>query len=128
MLAGLFAAAAERATRGPEQEEQLHEVRKQAKRTRYAAEAVQPVVGRPARKYASAVAELQETLGDFQDGVVTRQVLRELGAAGHRAGENGFTFGRLHALEQVRAETAVARWPEARAAVSRKRLRRWLGG
>ncbi len=118
--------AAERSPRGPEQEKWLHEVRKEAKRTRYAAEAVQPVVGRPARRYAAAVAELQETLGDFQDGVVTRQVLRELGARGHRAGENGFTFGRLHASEQAKADAAVDRWPQARAAVSRRRLRRWF--
>ena len=118
--------AAEQAPRGPDKDELLHEVRKDAKRTRYAAEAVVPVFGGPARKYAAAVAELQESLGDFQDGVVTRAVLRELGALGHRAGENGFTFGRLHALEQVRAEAAVERWPQARAAVSRKRLRRWF--
>ena len=118
--------AAERAPRGPAKDELLHEVRKQAKRTRYAAEAVQPVVGRDARRYAAAVEELQESLGDFQDGVVSRQVLRELGALGHRSGENGFTFGRLHALEQVRAEAAVERWPQARAAVSRRRLRRWF--
>ena len=87
-----------------------------------------PVFGRPARRFAKAVAELQESLGDFQDGVVTRVVLRELGGLGHRAGENGFTFGRLHALEQVRAEAAVERWSAARAAVSRRRLRRWLDG
>jgi CHAD domain-containing protein len=118
--------AAERAPRGPEQDELLHEVRKDAKRTRYAAEAVEPVLGRDARRYAAAIAELQESLSDFQDGVVTRQVLRELGARASRAGENGFTFGRLHALEQVRAEAAVARWPQARAAVSRRRLRRWF--
>ena len=118
--------AAERAPGGPEQDELLHEVRKDAKRTRYAAEAVQPVLGRDARRYAAAIAELQESLGDFQDGVVTREVLRELGAQGHRAGVNGFTFGRLHALEQVRAESAVARFPQARAAVSRRRLRRWF--
>lgn len=118
--------AAERAPRGPQQDELLHEVRKDAKRTRYAAEAVQPVIGRDARRFAAAIAEMQESLGDFQDGVVTRQVLRELGARGSRAGENGFTFGRLHALEQVRAEAAVQRWPQARAAVSRRRLRRWF--
>lgn len=118
--------AAERAPRGPEQEHLLHEVRKDAKRTRYAAEAVQPVVGGAARRFAAAIAELQESLGDFQDGVVTREVLRELGAGGHVAGQNGFTFGRLHALEQVRADNAVARWPQARAAVSRRRLRRWM--
>ena len=114
--------AAERAPRGPAQDELLHRVRKDAKRSRYAAEAVVPVVGRDARRYAKAVARLQESLGDFQDGVVTRQVLRELAADG----AGGFVLGRLHALEQGRAEAAVARWPEARAAVSRERLRRWF--
>ena len=114
--------AAERAPRGAEKDALLHEVRKDAKRTRYAAEAVVPVF-RSARRYAKGIAELQESLGDFQDGVVTRTVLRELGELGDGA---GFTFGRLHALEQVRAEAAVDRWPHARAVVSRRRLRRWL--
>ena len=118
--------AAERAPRGPEKDERLHEVRKQAKRSRYAAEAVVPVFGGPARRYAEGVAALQESLGDFQDGVVTRAVLRALVAEQELAGADGFTLGRLHALEQVRAEAAVDRWPEARAAVSRRRLRRWL--
>ena len=120
--------AADRAPRGLMKDELLHAVRKDAKRARYAAEAVVPVFGRPARRYAKGIGELQESLGDFQDGVVTRAVLRELGGLGHVAGENGFTFGRLHALEQVRAEAAVDRWPHARAAVSRRRLRRWLEG
>jgi CHAD domain-containing protein len=107
-------AAAERAPRGAAQDELLHEVRKDAKASRYAAEAVRGVFGKPAARYAAAVAELQESLGDFQDGVVTRAVLRELGAQGSRAGQNGFTFGRLHALEQVKAEAAVAAFPQAR--------------
>ena len=58
--------------------------------------------------------------------MVTREVLLELGALGGRAGHNAFTFGRLHALEQAKAEAAVAAWPQARAAMSRRRLRRWL--
>lgn len=120
-------AAADRAT-GPRRHELLHEVRKDAKRARYAAEAVRPVFGRPARRFATAMERLQETLGDVQDGVVSREVLRELGARGHLAGENGFTFGRLHGLEQARAEAAVLRWPQARAAVSRPRLRHWFDG
>ena len=119
-------AAAEAAPRGAEQDELLHDVRKDAKRSRYAAEAVQPVFGSPAARFAAAVTDLQESLGDFQDGVVTRAVLRELGAEGDGVGHDGFTFGRLHALEQVKAEAAVAAWPQARAAVSKRRLRRWL--
>jgi CHAD domain-containing protein len=120
--------AAERTPRGAAQDELLHDVRKDAKQSRYAAEAVQGVCGRRAGRYAAAVTELQESLGDFQDGVVTREVLRELGAQGHLAGQNGFTFGRLHALEQVKAEAAVAAFPQARAVMSRRRLRRWFDG
>lgn len=117
---------AQRARGGSERDELLHQVRKDAKRARYAAEAVQPVFGRPAARFAAAMEGVQESLGNFHDGVVTGELLRELGARGHLRGENGFTLGRLHAQEQVRAELAVQRWPAARAAVSRRRLRRWF--
>ena len=118
--------AAERSDPGAQQDLMLHEARKLAKAARYAAEAVAPAFGRPATRFAAAMADLQEVLGDFQDGVVTREALRELGAASSRSGENGFTFGRLHGLEQARAEAAVARWPQVRAEVSAAKLRRWL--
>lgn len=119
--------AADQATPGPHQDELFHQVRKDAKRARYAVEAVGPVFGGPARRLAAAIEGAQETLGAFQDSVVTREVLRELGAQ-HLAGENSFSFGRLHALEQQRAEQAATRWPEVRRSVSRPRLRRWLAG
>ncbi|MBC7374335.1 MAG: CYTH and CHAD domain-containing protein [Frankiales bacterium] len=119
---------AEHSPAGPAQGELLHDARKLAKASRYAAEAVAPAFGRRATRFAAAMADLQEVLGEFQDGVVTREVLRELGAASSRSGENGFTFGRLHGLEQARAEQAVAGWPAVRARVSRPRLRRWLDG
>jgi CHAD domain-containing protein len=118
--------AALKADLGPDQDALLHQVRKDAKRTRYAAEAVRPAFGGAAKRYAAAIEDLQETLGDFHDGVVTREVLRLLGTRGHLAGDNAFTVGRLHALEQVRAERAVSRWPKARRAVSRRQLRRWF--
>lgn len=119
--------AAERTAAGAEQDLLLHDSRKLAKASRYAAEAVAPAFGRRALRFADAMADLQEVLGEFQDGVVTRAALRELGAASSRSGENGFTFGRLHGLEQARAEAAVTRWPAVRQSVSRTRLRRWLG-
>ena len=50
---------------------------------------------------------------------MTRQALREYGVRAYLSGENGFTFGRLHALEEARADTArrefAAAW-EGRAA------------
>jgi len=120
-------AAAEDAT-AAEQDLLLHEARKDAKRARYAAEAVASLYGKPATAYAKAVTRLQEVLGEHQDGVVTRDVLRELAVIAYGAGENGFTFGRLHGLEQARAEAAAARWPQVRAEASDPRLRDWLHG
>jgi CHAD domain-containing protein len=49
---------------------ELHRVRLLAKRTRYAAEAVQPVFGRRARRFATAVTGVQDVLGDMHDAEV----------------------------------------------------------
>ncbi|HEU0103904.1 MAG TPA: CYTH and CHAD domain-containing protein [Mycobacteriales bacterium] len=116
---------AEQAT-GQEQDLLLHEARKDAKRARYAAEAVAGYYGRPATAYAKEVTRLQEVLGEHQDGVVTREALRELASAADEAGESAFTYGRLHGLEQARAEQAAARWREVHARASDRSLRRWL--
>lgn len=107
----------------------LHEARKKAKRSRYAAEAVQDVFGRPAKRFAAATTALQEVLGEHQDGVVTRGVLRELGELSSRSGRNGFTLGRLHALEQMHAQqlqTDDSHLTRVRHAAAKAKLRRWL--
>jgi CHAD domain-containing protein len=49
---------------------ELHRVRLMAKRTRYAAEAVVPVFGRDARRFARAVKQVQDVLGDMNDADV----------------------------------------------------------
>ena len=51
-------------------EELLHEVRKAAKRARYAAEAATGVLGGQARRYGKAMKAVQEVLGEHQDSVV----------------------------------------------------------
>ena len=107
-------------------DEALHDVRKLAKQLRYACEAVQPVLGQPAKRLARAATELQEVLGDHQDSVVSREVLRQLGAASSRSGQNGFTFGRLHAMEEVRGEARLAAWRSSWRAAAKPSLRRWL--
>ena len=104
----------------------LHEVRKAAKRARYAAESVRPVVGKPAKKLAKALESVQETLGDHQDSVVERVWLRDLGMRAHLAGENGWTYGRLHGLAEARAQHDEEAWTELRAQV-RKAAGRWPG-
>ena len=88
-------------------DELLHEVRKASKRARYAAEAATGVLGGRARRYGKAMKKVQTVLGEFQDSVVTRHELRELAVAAHLDGENAFTYGRLHGLEQARAAATV---------------------
>ena len=82
----------------------LHESRKAAKRLRYAAEAARPVLARKKAKRVVADSKAAQTLlGDHHDSVVTQGVLRELGVQAHLDGDNGFTFGLLHGLEQQHA-------------------------
>jgi inorganic triphosphatase YgiF len=85
--------------------EALHAVRKAAKRVRYAAE-VGPDVLSAAEPLRRAAKKMQKVLGERQDTVVTREHCRRLGLAAYAAGENAFAYGRLHALEQARAEAA----------------------
>lgn len=114
-------ALADRAERaeGAERDVALHAVRRAAKHVRYAAETVEPVLGRDARRLARRFGRLQEVLGEHHDAVVARAFLLAEGArAGSRAGENAFTYGVLFAAEDARAAAARARfaevWPRAR--------------
>ena len=75
------------------------------------------------RDYAKAVKDLQKTLGVRQDSVVARQALREYGVSAHLAGENAFTFGRLHALEQARADRAERAFRKAWKALPHTKVR-----
>jgi CHAD domain-containing protein len=88
--------------------EALHEVRKAAKRVRYTAEVAAPVRGKHMQDLAAAMKQVQDTLGERQDTVVTLEQCRTLGSAAHAAGEDSWTYGRLHALEQARADRTEA--------------------
>ncbi|MBP2472582.1 inorganic triphosphatase YgiF [Crossiella equi] len=120
-------AVAEAASKqGEEQEEALHEVRKAAKRLRYANEAVQGVFGKDAAKLGKAAKRLQTLLGHHQDAVVARTELRELGVQAHLAGENGFSYGLFLGRDEARSEQARAEVPELWREASKSKLRRWL--
>jgi CHAD domain-containing protein len=112
-------AAASKAAHDPDRE--LHEVRKAAKRARYAAELAGPAVGRPAKRLSRRMKELQDALGEHQDATTARELLRELAIAAHTAGESAFTYGLLAAEEDAAARAARGRYPRAlRRATSRK--------
>ena len=84
----------------------LHEVRKAGKRLRYTAEVGALGPGKPPKKLVKSAKRVQKTLGALQDTVVTREVCRRLAIEAAAVGENSFTFGHLHGLEQARAERA----------------------
>ncbi|KDN20978.1 CYTH and CHAD domain-containing protein [Amycolatopsis rifamycinica] len=98
------AEAAARGLSGDELGVALHEVRKKAKQARYAADTVKSVYGKKVRVWRGNVKAVQSTLGEHQDTVVGRDVLRHLAIAAHGEGQNGFTFGMLYARDAGRAE------------------------
>ncbi len=116
------AAAAERHPPGRAAgETALHETRKAAKRARYAVEAALPLLGDCAVETAALAEQVQDTLGAHRDTLLTRALLRELGTPD---GDNGFTFGRLHALEEARGQAALADYRRLRPELDHKRHRR----
>lgn len=96
---------------GPDRDLALHEARKKAKRTRYAAEAASPVFGDPATGLVKSMKALQNLLGDHQDSVMVREALRELAQQAHGAGESAFTYGLLYGREEQRAAAVEAEVP-----------------
>jgi CHAD domain-containing protein len=78
----------------------LHSARKAAKRARYAGELLSSMQPKALRK-AKIHEKVQSALGDHQDTMVAREVLRRIAArTGLAQGENGFTYGLLYAREQ----------------------------
>ena len=115
---------AETQAAGAEREELLHDARKAAKAARYAGESVARVFGDDATAFAEAMESVQEALGEHQDSVLTRERLRDL-ALGSTSVEAAFLYGRLHALEEARAEQSHDRFDDAWKAAQRKALHRW---
>jgi CHAD domain-containing protein len=104
----------------------LHEARKAYKRARYAVELCEPTAGKPATKLVARLRELQDTLGAYQDSVVTREVLRDQALRAYADGENTFTYGLLHARQSATAERAVPALRRAARRARKRKLRRWL--
>jgi CHAD domain-containing protein len=76
-------------------ETDLHELRKRAKRARYAAELVAPVLRGDTRRFAKRLASLQSDLGHGQDVATARAWLGSLSLE-RAKGAEGFAAGQLH--------------------------------
>jgi CHAD domain-containing protein len=112
---------ARRATSSPT-DDALHALRIRAKRARYAAEALEPFVGKRATRFARAAGRLQDVLGRHQDAVVA---IDRLSAVAARSPEVGFAAGWMSASRaRVRSETRAA-WPKAWRSLAKKGRRFW---
>ena len=103
-----------------------HETRIQAKRVRYATEAVAPVFGKPAAKFERRMSTVTELLGRHQDAAIAAAEAHAIADHPSAGGTAGFVLGRLHdasraEVRQVRREF-LRSWPD----VADPRHRRWL--
>lgn len=105
--------------------ESWHHARISAKRARYAAEACAPAMGREPARFAKALAEVTELLGNLQDTAISRAMVHEI-ADGVVDPDLVFVLGRLHAHEEAAAEQLRRDFPHVWKAAARPRLRRWL--
>lgn len=103
----------------------LHEIRKRAKRARYAAESASQVFGRQADQLAEALAEVQDVLGEVQDTVVAEGHLIAMSEA-TLPGVSAFVAGQLVCEERRSREGARRDWKRTWRAARKKRLHRWL--
>jgi CHAD domain-containing protein len=109
--------------REPEDTE-LHELRIQVKRARYAAELAAPSRGAKARRFVKDAKRLQDVLGEHQDAVVAAEKLRELAVAtgDPRA---ALSAGLVIAHQADRRDAAREEFPDAWRELKRSGKRAW---
>ncbi len=91
-------------------DDQLHAVRIDVKRARYAADLASHELGRPGQQFVEAAKVAQEALGEHQDSVVAEQ--RILAWLATRPDAERFA-ARLVEREHARQFDARRRWPAA---------------
>ncbi len=119
-----------RALRSSDPDAEFHELRKRAKRARYTAELIAPIMGRRSARAADGfirlLTQVQDTLGEHQDAVVA------VGEIDNTITEHGDdpTFVRAANILLVRqresAAAALESFFKVWAKLDRKKLRRWM--
>ncbi|NGN91229.1 CHAD domain-containing protein [Nocardioides sp. KC13] len=112
--------AAERAESPAERRRQLHEARKKAKRTRYAAESLREVFGKDAERLADATKSVQSALGDLNDSVVMIRAIVEIPAPDD-------VLLDFLAAEEAAAIDAEERFAPVWKKANRSKVHGWLG-
>ncbi|MCR1161713.1 CYTH and CHAD domain-containing protein [Paenarthrobacter sp. UW852] len=107
---------------GPQRDKAFHEVRKAAKKLRFAAAAVGSVHGKRASRIEDAAHKVQSILGEHQDSAMAREELLKLGSASD-VGNAAFTYGVLHAQERSAADATELQYLQSGKKARKLRLK-----
>ncbi|WP_432836052.1 CHAD domain-containing protein [Dactylosporangium sp. CA-092794] len=107
-------------------DDEWHEVRKRAKRARYAADAVSPIVGPDAVLLAKAIARAQGVLGEHQDAAIAADAWLAAAAAKPADHALAVTAGRLYERERAAVTRARAEFPAVWESVLEEKNIAWL--
>ncbi|SEF10138.1 CYTH and CHAD domain-containing protein [Jiangella alba] len=103
-----------------------HIARLAAKRARYAAEAVAPVLGSDAKAFAKQLEKITEILGEHQDAALAAARARELAHSEHASADVAFALGVLASNERAHVHAARAAFADTWRNVRRAKWRRWM--
>jgi CHAD domain-containing protein len=119
-----------RGLRSSDPDAEFHELRKRAKRVRYTAELIAPIMGRRAARAAGSfirlLTQIQDTLGEHQDAVVAAAEIEQLLAQPTQ--DSAFVRAAKSLLASQRDKAQISResffkvWDE----LDRKKSRRWM--
>ena len=104
-------------------DDSLHQIRIRAKRVRYAAEASEPLFGKPMRRFAKAVTAVQELLGEHHDSVVAEAWIAK--TAEQCSTSEAYAAGMLAQVEREYAFAARAAFPDVWDSVLAAHARAW---
>ncbi len=109
---------------GPD--EAWHAARIRAKQARYAADALVPVFGRPAKQLAAQLELVTELLGDHQDAAGAAAAAAALATAKGVGGRGGYALGLLHDAQRAEVRSTRRKLKRIWPSVAKPRRRRWL--
>ena len=115
-----------RALRKNGPDEAWHATRIRAKQARYAADALVPIFGRPAKELAAQLEVVTELLGRHQDAAVAADAAAALATAQGVGGPGGFALGLLHNAQRAEMRAVRKEFERTWPTVAKPRRRRWL--
>jgi CHAD domain-containing protein len=92
-------------------DDELHRVRIETKRARYAAELAEPELGKAGGRFVDRAKAVQDVIGEHQDACVAEDRLRALALRG--GGKTGLAAGRLVERQRRRKRDARRDFPDA---------------